>query len=32
MMLLETAMQNVCAWSERIEAQTSATAERDIII
>jgi predicted RNase H-like nuclease (RuvC/YqgF family) len=32
MMLLETAMQNVCAWSERIEAQTLETAERDAII
>jgi hypothetical protein len=32
MMLLETVMQNVCAWSERIEAQTSATAERGVII
>jgi chromosome segregation ATPase len=25
-------MGNVCAWSERIEAQTSATAEHDVII
>jgi hypothetical protein len=32
MMLLEMAMRNVCAWSEWIEAQTSATAERDVII
>jgi hypothetical protein len=32
MMLLETAMRNVCAWSERIEAQTSATVEHDVII
>jgi hypothetical protein len=32
MMLLEMAMRNVCAWSERIEAQTLATAERDVII
>jgi hypothetical protein len=32
MMLLEMAMQNLCAWSERIEAQTSATAEHDVII
>jgi hypothetical protein len=32
MMLLETAMRNVCAWSERIEAQTSAMAKRDVIV
>jgi septal ring factor EnvC (AmiA/AmiB activator) len=32
MTLLETAMRNVYAWSERIEPQTSAMAERDVII
>jgi septal ring factor EnvC (AmiA/AmiB activator) len=32
MMLLETAMRHMCAWSERIEAQTSATVERNVII
>jgi hypothetical protein len=32
MMMLETAMLKVCAWSERIEAQTSETAERDVKI
>jgi hypothetical protein len=32
MLLLETVKRNVCSWSERIEAQTSATAERDVII
>jgi multidrug efflux pump subunit AcrA (membrane-fusion protein) len=32
MMMLETAMQRVCAWSERVETQTLDTAERDITI
>jgi hypothetical protein len=32
MLLLETAMRNVCAWSERIEAHNPGKAERDIII
>jgi hypothetical protein len=32
MMMLETAMERVCTWSERVEAQTSAIAERDITI
>jgi hypothetical protein len=32
MMMLETAMLKVCVWSERIEAQTSETAERDVRI
>jgi hypothetical protein len=32
MMMLETVMQKVCAWSERVKAQTSKTVERDVII
>jgi hypothetical protein len=32
MMMLERTMEKVCEWSERIEAQTSATAERDVTI
>jgi chromosome segregation ATPase len=32
MLLLETVMRSMCEWSERIEAQTSAMAERDVII
>jgi hypothetical protein len=32
MLLLETAMRNVCAWSERIEAQNPGKVERDIIV
>jgi chromosome segregation ATPase len=32
MMMLEMAMQKVCAWSEWVEAQTAVTAERDVII
>jgi predicted RNase H-like nuclease (RuvC/YqgF family) len=32
MMMLETTMERVCTWSERVEAQTSETAERDMMI
>jgi hypothetical protein len=32
MMMLEMAMQRVCAWSEMVEAQTSDTAEREVEI
>jgi predicted nucleic acid-binding Zn-ribbon protein len=32
MMMLETTMQRVCAWSKRVEAQTSDMTERDITI
>jgi hypothetical protein len=32
MLMLEKTMEKVCEWSERIEAQTSATAERDVTI
>jgi hypothetical protein len=32
MMMLETVMLKVCAWSERIEAQTSETADHDVKI
>jgi hypothetical protein len=32
MVMLEMAMQKVCTWNERIEAQTSETAERDVKI
>jgi hypothetical protein len=32
MLMLETAMQKVCAWSEWVEAQTAVTAKRDVII
>jgi hypothetical protein len=32
MLLLESAMRNVCAWSKRIEAQNSVKAERDVIV
>jgi chromosome segregation ATPase len=32
MLMLETAMQKVCAWSERVEAQTAVTVERNVII
>jgi predicted nuclease with TOPRIM domain len=32
MLLLESAMRNVCASSERIEAQDSVKAERDVIV
>jgi hypothetical protein len=32
MLLLESAMRNVCAWSERIEAQTSEKAERNAMV
>jgi hypothetical protein len=31
-MMLETAMERVCAWSERVEAQTSETAGREATI
>jgi hypothetical protein len=30
MMMLEKTMEKVCEWSEWIEAQTSATAKRDV--
>jgi hypothetical protein len=30
MVMLEQAMVKVCEWSERIEAQTSATVEHDV--
>jgi chromosome segregation ATPase len=32
MMMLETAMEKVCEWSERVEAQTSETAGRDVTV
>jgi hypothetical protein len=32
MMMLKTAMQRVCAWSEMVEAQTLDMAERDVTI
>jgi hypothetical protein len=32
MMMLETTMQRVCAWSEMVEAQTSDMAERKVAI
>jgi hypothetical protein len=32
MMMLETAMERVCAWSERVEAETSETAGREATI
>jgi hypothetical protein len=31
-LMLETAMQKVCAWSKRVEAQTVVMAEHDVII
>jgi hypothetical protein len=32
MLMLEKTMEKVCEWSERIEAQTSATVECDVTI
>jgi hypothetical protein len=32
MLMLEKTMEKVCKWSERVEAQTLATVERDIMI
>jgi hypothetical protein len=32
MMTLESAMQQVGVWAERVEAQQSVTAERDVAV
>jgi chromosome segregation ATPase len=32
MMTLESAMQQVCVWAERVEAQQSETAKRDVAV
>jgi hypothetical protein len=32
MLMLESAMEKVCAWAERVEAQQSETAERDVAV
>jgi chromosome segregation ATPase len=32
MLTLESAMQQVCVWAERVEAQQSETAERDVAV
>jgi wobble nucleotide-excising tRNase len=32
MLMLEKRMEKVCEWSERVEAQTSATAECNVTI
>jgi chromosome segregation ATPase len=32
MMMLETAMEKVCKWSERVEAQTSGSVGRDVTV
>jgi hypothetical protein len=32
MMMIETAMEMVCEWSERVEAQTSESAGREVTV
>jgi hypothetical protein len=32
MMMLEMVMERVCAWSERVEAQTSESAGCDVMV